>query len=538
LREKAFNLLESLADQVNSLQSGENRARLGSNIADSLWNHDEKRARTLLVSVQNDIRTGLQTPEGEERADAHTLLVFLNLRMDTVARIARHEAELALTFLKATELSPETPRPPAVAESERVLELRLAKEVAADNPELALKLGRRSLARGYSEDLLSLMSRLNRKHKEQSQVLYKEIVSKLRNVDLAHDWAAFYFSLNLARAFAPPAVDDATFREFIGMLLTTALASGCGNKRSDDDSNAEICYQVGSLWSLMEKIDPSRAAKLKQWVPDDSNPESFSQGYYELNDLTQNGTVDEVLALATKYPQMKDQIYMQAMLKANESGDVERARKIVAAYDGDPERRQMMLDEIERSQSWLTGNEKNLTEAQRALDSIPRVQDRLRVLLIMATRVEANDRKAALDFLNQAGGIVDAMKPGREQTEAQLVLASLYCLEKSDRGLAIIETIMPKINELVAAAAKLDGYDNRYLRDGEWNMTGAGSVGNILTGLAQNAPYFAWCDFDRAVNVSAQFERPELRLMAQLKLAQGILAGPPKRPPTVDLSRP
>src|SRR5438105_9195580 len=54
LRERAFNLLESLADQVNSLQSGENRARLGSNIADSLWNHDEKRARTLLVAVQND----------------------------------------------------------------------------------------------------------------------------------------------------------------------------------------------------------------------------------------------------------------------------------------------------------------------------------------------------------------------------------------------------------------------------------------------------------------------------------------------------
>src|SRR5687768_16340949 len=39
LREKAFNLLETLANQISSLQSAENRARLGSNIAGSLWPH-------------------------------------------------------------------------------------------------------------------------------------------------------------------------------------------------------------------------------------------------------------------------------------------------------------------------------------------------------------------------------------------------------------------------------------------------------------------------------------------------------------------
>ena len=89
---------------------------------------------------------------------------------------------------------------------------------------------------------------------------------------------------------------------------------------------------------------------------------------------------------------------------------------------------------------------------------------------------------------------------------------------------------MPKLNELIAAAAKLDGYDTRYLTDGEWNMTGEGELGRILTFLAQNAAYFAWRDFDRAVNLAAQFDKQEIRIMAQLKLAQGILAGPPKRP--------
>ena len=105
----------------------------------------------------------------------------------------------------------------------------------------------------------------------------------------------------------------------------------------------------------------------------------------------------------------------------------------------------------------------------------------------------------------------------------------MYCSEKSERGLAIMESLIPKLNELVNAAAKLDGYDYRNLRDGEWNMSNQGSVGAVLTGLAQSAPYFAWCDFERAVSLTSQFERTEIRLMAQLKLAQGILAGQPAR---------
>jgi hypothetical protein len=125
--------------------------------------------------------------------------------------------------------------------------------------------------------------------------------------------------------------------------------------------------------------------------------------------------------------------------------------------------------------------------------------------------------------------MVDMMKPGKEQTEAQMGLAVMYCLQKSDRGLSIMESLMPKLNDLIAASAKLDGYDGRYLSAGEWNMTGEGSAGTFLTALAQNAGYLAWCDFDRAVSLTAEFERPEIRLMAQLKLAQGVLAGPPKR---------
>jgi hypothetical protein len=61
LRDKAYDLLSSLADQIGTLQSAENRARMGSNIAGSLWPHDEERARVLFKLVQDDIVLGLRT---------------------------------------------------------------------------------------------------------------------------------------------------------------------------------------------------------------------------------------------------------------------------------------------------------------------------------------------------------------------------------------------------------------------------------------------------------------------------------------------
>jgi hypothetical protein len=69
--------------------------------------------------------------------------------------------------------------------------------------------------------------------------------------------------------------------------------------------------------------------------------------------------------------------------------------------------------------------------------------------------------------------------------------------------------------------------DTSYLRDGEWNMSANGEIGSLLTHMSENAGSFAACDFDRAVNLAGQFERNEIRIMAQVKLAQSVLTTAP-----------
>lgn len=527
LRDKAYVLLETLAGQLNTMQSPENRARIGSNIAWSLWPHNEARARELLTMVQQDINTGLQVTDPEDMEDVHSLLIFLRLRIDTINRIAKYDPELAYDFFKATALNPELKLSEEAKAGEQTLEIELAKQVAASSPELALQLARKVLARGFSDDLRRIVKQLNRKHKPQAAALYKDIVQKLSEVDLAKDWNGRQFAIGFASSFEPREVDEASFTELVNLFVKAAVANGCNRKLDDDDERTNICNALGPAVALIEKVNPSRAAQLERW----KNSGYYYQAspYTELEETVNESTIEDVLALAKKYPEITDDIRWRAFRKALNDTDLEAAQKIASGNNVPPEQQKDMLAELGAVKEQITVNEEKLADVQKELNEIKGTQQQFIFLVSAADQIGDRDPKAAMKLLHQATRVVDTMKPGRDQIASQMGLAIVYCYQKSDRGLAIMESLVPKLNELVEASAKLDGLETRYLRNGEWNMTGEGTLGEILTGLAQNAGYFARCDFDRAVNLAAQFDRTEIRIMAQLKLAQGVLAGPSKR---------
>lgn len=527
LKAKAYELLESLATQIGTLQSAENRARIGANIAGSLWPHDEKRARTLFVAVGQEIKFALKPPDGNDQHDVKTFMVFLQLRANTIDRIAKYDPEFAFEFLNTTEPSYEK-MPRQMKEIERALRLRLARQIAGPNPDFALKLGRASLAQGPSEELLSLLWQLLRKHREQGVILYKETVDKIRNARFTDDYRLANFALGLAR-MTPPLADEGAFREFINALITTALASGCD--REELNSEIFFCSQLGSIAVQMKQVDPLRTAKFEQ-LTEETTGIFYSPGAYaELDELAKAGDYDEILGLADKYPAFKNSVYWRAFSVAQAAGDMERAKKIADMYDGDPEDKQRMLHQIEEKKQPPAMREAELRDLLKHAESIPGYMRRFEFLLGIAVRSSINNQPVPAKLLDQAMTLLEMLKPGKEKTTALVGLATFHAMEKSDRGFAIMESLIPALNELIDAAMKLDGFDTQYVRDGEWNMSANGDLGQLLTSLSLNAGYFAWCDFDRAVSMAAQFDRAEIRMMAQLKLAQGIISGLPKRFP-------
>jgi hypothetical protein len=528
-REKAVDLLQSLAATLPTLQSAENRARIGSNIADSLWDHDEKRARALFISIEDDIIWGLRVRDNKTASDDPTSMVFMQLRTDIVTRIARHDAELAFDFLRATAPTYEK-IPRAVAERERDFEVELAKQIAASNPDLALKIARQSLNQGFSDNLLPLLKQLHKKHREQGVTLYKETVGKVRESDFAHHEGPLSFARSLAHSLTPPLADEQAFRDFMELWISTSVANRC-DKPDVADESAPFCDQARYLVFEMRRLAPQYTSQLKRVATNNNgNVFEFTQsGYDELREAIETGDLDDMFALVKRFPYMESTVYWQAIMKVLGNGDTERAQKIASDFPGLPEVRQRMLDYIKGEVESSSITDEQLEKALSSLNEMTEADDQIRFLTELANRVGPKNRAAALKLLDRATGLVESLKPGKDQMQSQLGLALLFCTEKSDRGLAMMESLIPKLNELIDAAAKLDGFDTHYMRDGEWNMSAAGPLGEMLTYLSQNSAYYAWTDFDRAVSLAAQFERTEIRMMAQTKLAQSILTGPPKR---------
>ncbi len=526
LKQKANDLLLRIAGQVDTLRSAQNRARIGSNAADALWEHDEKRARTLFAAVGEDIRTGFSDADPDREKHNHTLFVFWQLRSDTLGRIAKHDPELALEFLRTTRLPPGSGLPAfQTDESEKSQELRLAGQVAAKNPELALKLGRESLTRGFSFDLFTMLATLQSTDKATAANFYQAIIDKLKATDLARDEGATRFAFELASQFQPPQAEERVYQELIGLLFATVLANGCG--KAETEATSEVCYEVRSVLPKFEKYYGARAAALKQWAPE-ADDETESNLWSQVREVEEKGTVDEILAFAQKNPEAKYNLYLRAIFKAQATGDFARARQIASDFPNEY-MRPSMIAEIELNQKRMSANPNNPASIQRALKTFPNDAQRVQFLLETAARLAANDQKAAVAFLSEAGQLIESTN-GKAQLEGQVGLALMYCSLKSHRSLAIVESLMPRLNQLVAAAAVLDGIETDYLSDEEWNMTGAGELGGMLTALAQNAGCFARLDFERAVAIASQLERPELRLMTELKIAQGILSDQAAQP--------
>lgn len=528
-RKKAIALLESVAEQLGSLRSAENRARIGANVADSLWDHDQKRSRNIFAAIQEDIKAGFNDADSDYSAHTRTLMVFGQLRSEIIDRIAKRDLELALDFLQATVLPAEPQLPYQMREYENNLALRLARQTAARNPQLALKIGRQTLAKGLSRDLFSVLYQLQRTDDSASRSLYRDIVDKIRTTNLLRNWMDLDLAVQLVRSFQPPQADEEVYRDLIDALLTTALASGCGNAERSEGQRA--CYVVGSVFSRIEKYNPVRGAPLKRWAGDAREMNgAISEGWAQINDASQNGTVDEVLSLRTRYPDLQIQIHWAALRKALNAGDVARARQI-ASDCPDPESRRAMIAQLDREQVRTSVDPERLALLQQELSRLRRDEERIPLLISAASSIGTSDRKAALGLLNQAAEIVSSTKSARLQLEGQLALATVYCALHSDRGFTIMESLLPRLNELVAAATTLGGLENNYFSDGEWNMSSGGPVGALLTRLAHNAGFFAMMDFDRSVALANQFDRYEIRLMAQLKIAQSVLGDQPKPAP-------
>lgn len=523
---RAFDLLESVADQIVNLRSNSNRLRAESVVADLLWARDEKRARTLFQAAISKLKTRISELDYGDQDAYQEIMRISNSRQELVLRIAAHDPELALTTLRQTRLQPGgNSRHNWYQQNEAALELNVANLLAAKDPARALELARETLTRGITPNVISFLSQLHQKDPRSARSLYQEIVTRIKDDGLARQPEVANNVWNLLMSFQPPQADEATFRD----LLTTVLAEVTTIDRQTQmgiNLAQNLYYQVEGIMPVVEKYAPSRAAELRNWSQAVERNLDPSVGIYqELNRINQHGTVDDLLAFAAKQlPDYQGMLYQSAVWKALSGGDAQRARDI-AELIPDPIQRRQTLDQIENQLANAAQNTYKVAEARRLIDKAKTVNRRIEILVQMSINVAAQgDKKVALDLLAEAKAILAASTPSAATIIPQMRLAQAYVSLDPEQSFTLLQPLFAKLNELVAAATVLDGLDVQYLKEGEWEMPGANNVGNVINALNQTLAALGRTDFDRARTLAEQVERPEIRLLMEIELAQAVLS--------------
>jgi hypothetical protein len=527
IEKKAVDLLETISEQVASLHLPLNRIRSECVIADLLWKRDEKRARALFKTASDELVNMIADIDLGEQ-DVYPQLTWLSQQRSELAnRLAAHDPEAAVAFMRATHIGlSNDPRTKWYAEMETNLELQLAGMIAKQNPARSLEIARATLARGVSYGLMNLLTQLQAKDPKAAQTLYKEMVEQIKRTDLERNYELTNVAWNLLY-FQPPQANEDIYRDLIGALVSSALAITPTDQNSINVAQ-NIYAQMPSLMPQIEKYAPSRAASLRQWSQNvERTFDPSSRMYQELNRLAQNGTVEDILALAPRYSgELQNHVYQQAIWKALSSGDANRARQIAMDLISDPLQQRQMLAQIDNQSIEAAINEEKIAEARQMLSRVKSIEQRVQILMrLAAARAGKGDKKGALELLNEARSATDAAPAGPGQLMSQLQLAQGYASLDPDQSFAIIQPLIAKTNELIAAATVLDGFDFRYLKEGEWISPGANTLGNLINNINLTLSMLARVDFDRARGAADQIERSELRLSADLEIARAALSG-------------
>lgn len=532
---QAFELLNTISESIFGLRAAENRIYLTSITADLLWDKDEKQARALFDTLTEEMIAAISaaaTLDQESQFRGNSITLIHQQRREIMERMAQRDPEMALAFLRATRVGAISDSFGDQQATETELELALAGLIVANDPAQALRLARAALQqKRVTHGIIQLISQVDAKDRSSAQALHQEVLDRLKTEDLLRNFEAANAAWNLLSSYQPPQAKEETYRELLELLTATVLSIKPGNNAGNNLAQNHF-YYTQALIQQLEKYTPGRAAAIRQWRQNTQRTlEPHAQWNQELNDVAQNGTADQVLALTNKLPpEFQQQIYERAAWKALTDGDVNRARQIITEFIKDPAHRHNLLEQIENQSVWNHVSQNKIAEARRMLGRVKNLEQRVQMIMSMAANaLNRGDKKQAIELLDEARALVTSQPADANKMMIRLQLAQSYSTLDSEQSVVLLESVIVRLNELVAAAVVMDGFEHRYLKDGEWVRTQYSALGNVINNLDQSLGQLARVDLEAARRLSDRLERLEIRLMAQLGIVQALVASRPYR---------
>jgi hypothetical protein len=581
LEKKALVLLDQIIAEAPSLKLPENRIRLQINIADLLWQRNEARARTLFSQAGEGVAEMIRSTDANsvnQRRSGGQTRRPTQLREELVLTVARHDAPLAYQLLASTRsLTP--PADNAMGQtfnSDQNLEQILLSQVALLDPKLALQNAEQLLEKGqYPRTLASVLYQLQQKDKEAATKLEEKLVQRLQSANMLASIEAGNLAISLLAGGPRPAstattsstdtvvpastnsgqlLAESSYQDLMRTLVDAALRAtpapagqrGANGGRDRGPNNRQDNLQttlsdgeieqnnarrlLNGVQSLLPQIDqylPDRASavRLKAGEIGGGNNRGFDMNQAMTAMRNGDSSSLETMAAAAPAP-MQNRIYQQAAMKALDEGDVNRAQAIADDHL-EPNMRAVVSQAIEFRKIANKIENMSIDEVRTTLAGLSSDNQRTDLLLQLATAAQKKNTKLARQLLDEAQRLVSRPATSYQQMDAQIKVARGFTALDTARSFQVLEPGILQLNELLSAAAVLNGFEVNIFSEGELPMQPSSGLGNMVNRYAQEISLLAKTDFERAQTLANRFQLPEPRIQARLAIAQRVLRPEP-----------
>jgi len=570
---RAVLLLDQVVAEASALKLSENRIYITMSAGELLWGRDEPRARLLFSQAAQNINELMQRTASADRQPFGGNRNGTQLRQQLVLTVARHDAAFAYQMLQSMpvpQAQTTAGQNPRGADQEANLEKNLVAMIAANDPKAALKSAQEWLDKGeYPAAISKMLGQLQQKDTESAAKLGDRLVQKLQPEDLLAKQDAARLSLSLlgpgplpekpnagsprAPTNSGPVLSQANYRDLLGSVITAGLratpsatnaaARGRGGRAANPGgapANATLADQPNpqaNAWSLLmglqallpnvDKYQPDRSNAVRQKLAELSGGNNPRNSFGQLNTLMQQGTSDSLLTAASLAPpRMQDRIYQQAAMKAIDEGNSDRAREIANKHL-DSTARDTVLRAVDVKKTGGSEGPNKMDEIRQTLAGVQSDDERVSLLVRFAESVKTENPKLAVQLLDDARSLVTRKATSYRQLDAQANVAHAFAALDVSKSFEVLEPGIAQINELLSAAALLNGFEVNMFRDGELPLQNGGSLVGAVNRVGKELAFLATIDFERAQALSERFQLSEPRVLAKLAIVMGLLGGTP-----------
>lgn len=566
--ERIVQMLDQAAGESSTLRLAQNRAVVYALSGDLYWKFDEKRSRELFRNSAAEISASNQETEKEKSENPTDFASLFDLRGDIRSEIlpliAKHDAELALELLIQT-------RPPKLIEAiarsaqpnkggndvlgfspdrlkvsqEIALEQQFALLAADENPDLAIKLIKDSLARGISANVLQLLQKLNLKDEKKALELAGDVIKKLVDSDMTKNDEDMRVALSFLQFATQPAPAETakakTFRFSEGHVkdLATKIASSL----LQAPRSLALTTTLVQAIPLIEKFAPDKAPLLRQRQSenDASLPPEFKKIQDQVKILDPNATPEDIIAQLPKLQNEFEKALAYQSLTAKIDGieDDVRARKLIDQIP-DEKVRATALEAFEAARIVRTAGAGKLDEARKLIGNLTKKKNQIERLVSLALDFQKKggekDVAAARVLMKDARALSVEYPETIDDIGDVMTVVRGYTAIDPDIAFRLFEPIIDKMNEHVQASATLARFNpqSSSFKKGELVLS--------INGRRSDSPLFLYvaqmkllgkADLDRMNSLADRFARSDSRAIVRLFVLQGYLQTDIKTEPKI-----